>query len=106
MNTAFNNSLFDTQDTLSKNRYHIRIQQRNGKKAITTLEGLEEDLDTKRICKYMRKSFNCNGNVKKGAFDEEIIQLQGDQRENIKQWLLDQQIIEKHEALRIIIHGF
>ena len=101
--------LFDfgkPQDSILKNRYHIRIQQRNGKKAITTLQGLEDDLDIKRICKYMRKSFNCNGNVKKDKFDEDIIQLQGDQRENIKQWLLDQQIIEKQEVSRIVVHGF
>lgn len=94
------------QNSILKNRYHIRIQQRNGKKAITTLQGLEDDLDVKRICKYMRKSFNCNGNVKKDKFDEDIIQLQGDQRENIKQWLLDQQIIEKQEVSRIVVHGF
>ena len=101
--------LFDfgkPQDSILKNRYHIRVQQRNGKKAITTLQGLEDDLDVKRICKYMRKSFNCNGSVKKDEFEGDIIQLQGDQRENIKQWLLDQQIIEKDETTRIIIHGF
>lgn len=103
---SFNNELFAAQQSFAKNRYHIRIQQRNGKKAITTLAGLEEDLDTKRICKYMRKAFNCNGNVKKGEFDEDIIQLQGDQRENIKQWLLDQEIVEKQDSLRIIVHGF
>lgn len=94
------------QDSILKNRYHIRIQQRNGKKAITTLQGLEDDLDVERICKYMRKSFNCNGNVKKDDFDGDIIQLQGDQRENIKEWLLDQQIIERQEVSRIVIHGF
>jgi translation initiation factor 1 len=94
------------QNSILKNRYHIRVQQRNGKKAITTIEGLEDDLDVKRICRHMRKSFNCNGNVKKDEFDAEIIQLQGDQRENVKQWLLDQQIIEKHEITRIVIHGF
>jgi translation initiation factor 1 len=100
------NDLFKPQETVIKNRYHVRIHQRNGKKSITTLEGLEEDLDLKRICKAMRKCFNCNGNVKKDDFDEEIIQLQGDQRENIKQWLLDQQIVEKSDATRIILHGF
>lgn len=106
MDSLFDDSLFKPQESVLKNRYHIRIQQRNGKKAITTLEGLEEDLDVKRMCKYMRKTFNCNGNVKKDEFNQEVIQLQGDQRENIKQWLLDQQIILKDEATRIVIHGF
>lgn len=102
---------FQQQDLFSeteivKNKYHIRVQQRNGRKCITTLDGLEEDLDLKRICRAMRNKFSCNGNVSKKEDGMEIIQLQGDQRENIKQWLLEQEIILKNEADRIVIHGF
>ena len=103
---------FDTYDafkqsSLTKNKYHIRVQQRNGRKCITTLDGLEEDLDLKRICKAMREAFSCNGNVvMKDGEDMGVIQLQGDQRENIKQWLLDQEIILKNETDRIVVHGF
>ena len=90
-----------------KNKYHVRVQQRNGRKCITTLDGLEEDLDLKRICKAMRNCFSCNGNVvMKEGEDTGVIQLQGDQRENIKQWLLEQEIILKNEMDRIVIHGF
>jgi len=32
-------------------KVHIRVQQRNGRKCITLIEGLAEDLDIKRICK-------------------------------------------------------
>lgn len=93
--------------SLTKNKYHIRVQQRNGRKCITTLDGLEEDLDLKRICKAMREAFSCNGNViMKEGEEEGVIQLQGDQRENIKQWLLEQEIILKSEVDRIVIHGF
>ena len=103
---------FDTydafkQNSLAKNKYHIRVQQRNGRKCITTLDGLEEDLDLKRICKAMREAFSCNGNViMKEEEGEGVIQLQGDQRENIKQWLLDMEIILKNEVDRIVVHGF
>lgn len=102
----FNRDIF-ASSSLSKNLYHIRVQQRNGRKCITTLAGLEEDLDLKRICKAMRNAFSCNGNVVMDEDDEDIgvIQLQGDQRENVKQWLLDQQIILKNEAHRIVVHG-
>jgi translation initiation factor 1 len=89
--------------SVTKNKYHIRVQQRNGRKCITMLDGLEDDLDLKRICKAMREAFSCNGNV---VEEEGIIQLQGDQRENIKQWLLEQEIIRKNEVDRIVIHGF
>lgn len=93
----------DLFSTLIKNKYHIRVQQRNGRKCITTLAGLEEDLDLKRLCKAMREAFSCNGNV---VAEEGVIQLQGDQRENIKQWLLDQEIVRKNELDRIVVHGF
>jgi translation initiation factor 1 len=89
--------------SVTKNKYHIRVQQRNGRKCITTIDGLEEDLDLKRICRAMREAFSCNGNV---VTEEGIIQLQGDQRENIKQWLLEQEIIRKNESDRIVVHGF
>ncbi len=103
-----NVQFWDTKDTeIIKSKIHVRIQQRNGKKCITTIEGLEDDLDLKRICKSMRKTFNCNGNVTdKPNSDEEIIQLQGDQRENVKLWLIDQEIVSKSDLARIVIHGF
>jgi len=33
------------------NQVHIRVQQRNGRKCITTVAGLGEDLDMKKILK-------------------------------------------------------
>ncbi len=91
---------------LIKPKLHIRIQKRNGKKSITMVEGFEEDLDVKRICKAMRRQFNCNGNVIEDEESGEVIQLQGDQRENVKLWILDNEVIGKNEADRIVIHGF
>jgi translation initiation factor 1 len=91
---------------LNKPKLHVRIQKRNGKKCITTVEGFEEDLDVKRICKAMRKQFNCNGNVIKGDDEGDVMQLQGDQRQNVKEWLLDNQVFQKNEVDRIVMHGF
>lgn len=91
---------------LNKPKLHVRIQKRNGKKCITTVEGFEEDLDVKRICKAMRKQFNCNGNVILGDDDGDVMQLQGDQRQNVKDWLLDNQVFQKNEVDRIVMHGF
>lgn len=96
----------DAFERLTKSKIHIRIQQRNGKKCITTIAGLEDDLDTKRICKAMKASFNCNGNVVESEEEGDVIQLQGDQRENSRDWLLAQEIIGKEERDRIVVHGF
>jgi len=87
-------------------KINIRIQQRNGKKSITTIQGLDEDLDQKRICKAMRKQFSCNGNLEVSETYGTIIQLQGDQRELAKEWLIAQEILTQAEAdERIVIHG-
>jgi len=88
-------------------KIHIRLQIRNKKKCITILEGLDDDLDEKRICRHMRKSFNCNGAVLEDKdTDSLIIQFQGDQRQNIKDWLIAQEILTEKEAKeRLVIHG-
>jgi translation initiation factor 1 len=103
MNDPFKNDAFES---LTKTKIHIRVQQRNGRKCITTIEGLEDDLDTKRICKAMKGAFNCNGNVITDEEKGDIIQLQGDQRDNSRVWLLEQEIIGQNERDRIVIHGF
>jgi translation initiation factor 1 len=54
----------------------------------------------------MRSAFSCNGNVIEDKEGGQVIQLQGDQRENAKQWILEQEIIRKSEADRIVVHGF
>ncbi len=94
------------EHSLQKSKVHIRVQQRNGKKCITSIEGLDGDLDQKRICKHMRKLFNCNGNVISDELRGDIIQLQGDQRDNVRAFLLEQTVIEAHEKDRIVVHGF
>jgi translation initiation factor 1 len=92
--------------SIHKSKVHIRVQQRNGKKCITSIEGLDDDLDQKRICKHMRKLFNCNGNVIHDELRGDIIQLQGDQRDNVRAFLLEQTVIEPHEKDRLVVHGF
>jgi translation initiation factor 1 len=94
------------EQSLRKSKVHIRVQQRNGKKCITTIQGLDEDLDQKRICKHMRRNFNCNGNVVNDEENGDVIQLQGDQRENARAFLLEQSVIEPHEKDRLVVHGF
>lgn len=50
----------DGEQTLEKggsksNYVHIRIQQRNGRKSLTTVQGLAIDLDLKKILKALKK---------------------------------------------------
>ena len=73
-------------------------------KCITTVAGLADDLDIKRICKAFKKNFSCNGAIQKDEeTDGEVIQLSGDQRTNVMDFLTDQEICLKDE---IVLHGF
>ncbi|PPD81613.1 hypothetical protein GOBAR_DD21470 [Gossypium barbadense] len=89
--------------TGTKEYVHIRIQQRNGKKSLTTVQGLRHDLSYEKILKSLKKDFCCNGNVVKDKELGKIIQLQGDQRKNVSQFLVNAGIVKKDQ---IKIHGF
>ncbi len=55
---------------------HIRIQQRNGRKTLTTVQGLSAEYDFKKIVKVAKKEFACNGTVVEHSEYGEVIQLQ------------------------------
>ena len=87
----------------SEEKVHVRVQQRSGRKCITTVAGLADDLDIKRICKAFKKNFSCNGAVQKDEDLGEVIQLSGDQRTNVKSFLVDQEICLSDS---VVLHGF
>ena len=43
-----------SEQAQASSKVHIRVQQRNGRKCITTVAGLGEDLDVKRILKVRK----------------------------------------------------
>jgi translation initiation factor 1 len=93
----------DTSVQMSGAKVHVRVQQRNGRKCITTVAGLATDLDTKRILKAFKKNFQCNGALVKDKEIGDVIQLSGDQRTLIKEFLVDQEICHAEE---VVLHGF
>jgi translation initiation factor 1 len=104
-NATFNQTSFGEM-AIQKGKIHIRFQK-TGPRSITIIEGLDDDLDLKRISKAMKKSFNCAATVLKDADNNEVIQLQGDQRINVNEWLIAQEVITENEAKeRIVTHGF
>jgi len=90
-------------DEPAQGHIHIRIQQRNGRKTLTTVQGLPKDYDPKRILKTLKKDFATNGNVVQDELLGEVIQFQGDQRSKIQDFLVSQLGLEKKN---IKIHGF
>jgi translation initiation factor 1 len=71
----------------TKNYVHIRIQQRNGRKSLTTVQGINKSYDYKKILKALKKEYCCNGTVVDDKELGNVIQVQGDQRKNIADFL-------------------
>lgn len=88
--------------TDQRNLVHIRIQQRNGRKSLTLVYGIAEDLDLKKILKFLKKVYSTNGNVINDPEHGDVIQLQGDQRKNVYDSLIEWKIAEKED---IRVHG-
>ena len=64
--------------------------------------GLADDLDVKKIARALKKTFQCNGSVLMDAELGEILQLSGDQRTNVRDFFIDQEVCHEDQ---IVIHG-
>ncbi|KAK8040438.1 hypothetical protein PG991_000226 [Apiospora marii] len=111
----------------AQNYIHIRIQQRNGRKTLTTVQGLPNKFDRKKILKVIKKKFGkstfscsiswfylltwlfraaCNGTIVNDTEMGEVIQLQGDQRKDVQEFLIDKKEGLELDPKTIKVHGF
>lgn len=96
-------NIFDNVNTeLFTSKVTIAVEKRNGKKCITNVIGMADDLDLKRILSYLKKKHNCNGSILKDEIHGEIMSFSGDQKENIYNFLINEEIYAKED---IIIKG-
>ncbi|XP_036128017.1 eukaryotic translation initiation factor 1-like [Molossus molossus] len=82
---------------------HIRIQQRNSKKTLTTVQGITDDYAKKKLVKVFKKKFACNSTVIELSECGGVIQLQGDQYKNTCQFLVEIRLAKDHQ---LKVHGF
>ncbi|KAG2397308.1 Protein translation factor SUI1-like protein [Vigna angularis] len=87
----------------TKEYVHVRVQQRNGRKSLTTVQGLKKEYSYSKILKDLKKEFCCNGTVVQDPELGQVIQLQGDQRKNVSTFLVQAGIVKKEH---IKLHGF
>jgi len=100
----FTDAVKNNEDGVQDGPVHIRIQQRcGGKKTVTTVQGLSKKYDLKQIVRTCKKRFACNGTVVDHSEYGEVLQLQGDQRHNICDWMTKVGLV-KAEQLKV--HGF
>uniref|UniRef100_A0A915L758 SUI1 domain-containing protein n=1 Tax=Romanomermis culicivorax TaxID=13658 RepID=A0A915L758_ROMCU len=95
--------LLDDEEGTKQGLIHIRIQQRTGRKTITTVQGIATEYDLKKIVRYLKKEYNCNGTVVEHPEYGEVIQLTGDQRQNIREFLVKVGIVKEENCK---VHGF
>ena len=91
--------LLDTPMLDTPVKIHIRVQQQRNN-LITIIEGLPADLDMTRIARAMRKTLHCACKVIEA---EAVIQLQGNHSAVLKDWLLENEVIDKNAD--IVVHG-
>ena len=82
---------------------HIRLQQRNNRQKLTTVQGIPDKFDLKKIVAACRKLFGCNGFVVDDKTHGEVMQFQGDQRDVLVKFIVGIGFVpESH----IKVHGF
>lgn len=101
-NNLFSSDLFKAEE--KREKCHIRVQQRNARKYITIIEGLSPDIDLKKVLKCMKKTLSCHGCIKTDKDENQIIQLSGDQRRELVNFLVENKIVENKAD--VVIHGF
>lgn len=92
----------DDDNTFTNSKVIIMVERRNGKKCITNVMGMADDLDLKKILSYLKKKHNCSGSILKDETHGEIMSLTGDQKENVYHFLITEEICNKED---IIIKG-
>ncbi|CAK7271872.1 Eukaryotic translation initiation factor eIF-1 [Sporothrix epigloea] len=89
-----------------QNLIHIRIQQRNGRKTLTTVQGIPAKFSQKKILAVVKKKFACNGTTIHDSELGDILQLQGDQRRHMQEFLTDKTLGLELDGNSIKVHGF
>jgi len=90
----------------SRHSLLTHITERNGRKTLTTVQGLPKKFDQKKILKVIKKKFACNGTIVNDTEMGEVIQLQGDQRKDVQEFLVDKKEGLELDAKTIKVHGF
>lgn len=91
-------NVFDEFEQFENTTVHIRLKQRSAKSSITIIENLSIDDD---FLKTIKKKLGCNGCVKSTSSGK-YIQLSGDQRNKVKNYLLENNICDE---IDVMIHG-
>jgi translation initiation factor 1 len=83
-------------------KLHIRVQQRNGRKSVTTLTGLPSKIKREKLLRDLKRELHCNGCLVNLGEGNDVVQLQGDQRMRLVEFLTTKGLAERED---IVVHG-
>ena len=100
-----NNFIFDDEEIENINKETIEIitKKRNAKKIITQLKGLNSDYNKKALLSEFKKLFSCNGSLVEDKDNEIFIQLNGNHKLLLNNFLIENNIATKDQ---IKLRGF
>lgn len=84
-----------------KSVVHIRLQQRNARKCVTTTTGLDAQ-QVQQCLRVLRRSLCCSGTVVEDDEYGNVLMLTGDQREAIRRHLIATKVRTDD---KIFVHG-
>lgn len=72
---------------------------------MTTVSGISQIFDLNKILKHWKKIMNCNGSIEEDDHDSsrEVIQMSGDHRKEIEEFLLNEGIVL--DKMNLKVHG-
>jgi translation initiation factor 1 len=84
-------------------RVHLRVQQRNGRKTLTTVQGLSKGYNYAKVLRDLKRDLCCNGTVVEDKELGNVIQLQGDHRKKVAAFIAKAGLA-KTDCIKV--HGF
>lgn len=98
----YNNNIidFNNDDNEDDLKIYITILQRNNRKFYTNIKGIDKKYDYKLILCNLKKKFSTNGfiYINKNTLDKSI-QLNGDLRIEVTNFLINEKITEKKNII-------
>lgn len=64
---------------------HVRIQQRNGRRSLTIIQEIADELEKKELGKAFKKKSGCNGTAIGHPQYGEVTRVQDDQHKNTRE---------------------
>lgn len=87
----------------TKHYIYVRIQKRNVRETLTTVQRIADGYNKKKLVKAFKKKFTCTGTVFEHPEYGEVIQLQGGQHKDNMSFLVEVGLGKEYQ---LEVHGF